>query len=232
MRLTTVSYDHRQRRYVARHFVPLRWLRESGRGKILYEWKKTFVVSFLVVAFFLFVKIVFGMAENGEVTFGEALKSSSSRKSKPAADSVAKMLAQAVRSQDNQLLEEALTSRSVAKNTVAKLPTNLVVPFLMELVKRVRAKPSRVQDLIPWIRSTLLIHMAYLASVPNIAETLGGLYELMEARQGTAEQLHRLQGRLDLMLSHMGMQDEVPDSEPEEDDLHMDGPATFFEEDE
>ena len=172
-------------------------------------------------------KLCVTMAQDGEVTFGEAL-SSSTKKSKPAADSVSKMLVQAIRSQDSQLLEEALASRAVIKNTISKLPANLVVPFLQELVKRVREKPTRIMDLVPWIRSTLVIHMAYLASVPDIAETLGGLYELMEARHGTAEKLHRLQGRLDLMLSHMGMQDEVPESDDE--DMLQAGPATFFEE--
>eukprot|EP00117_Sycon_ciliatum_P026851 scpid59745/ scgid21945/ WD repeat-containing protein 43 len=168
---------------------------------------------------------------DGDVTFGEALSSSSSsgHKSKPTADSVANMLAQAVKSQDSQLLEEALaTSRdTVIRNTINKLPSNLVVPFLLELIKRLREKPSRIMDLVPWIRATIIIHMSYLSSVPNIAETLGGLYEMMEARQGTAEQLHRLQGRLDLVLSHMGLHDEVLD---ENDDDELAGPATFYEE--
>ena len=172
------------------------------------------------------------MGEDKATTLGKAIASEDSSSAKPArptTDSVARMLAQAVRSQDRQLLEDVLSTGKevVIRNTLKKLPVELVVPFLGELVKRIQTKPSRTTDLLPWLRICLIVHVVYLASVPDIAERLGNLYELIEIRQATLPQLSRLHGRLDLLVSQLALQD-AEDEERAEDE-EMGGPLATLE---
>lgn len=160
-------------------------------------------------------------AEEDSVTLGEAisaLNSSSERQSRPTSESVARMLAQAVRSEDRQLLEDVLSTgkEAIIRNTLQRLPVELVVPFLGELVKRVQNKPSRTIDLLPWLRICLIVHVVYLASVPDISERLGALYDLIEIRQASLPQLTRLHGRLDVMASQLNLQGAEKEKKEEE----------------
>ncbi|XP_046859351.1 WD repeat-containing protein 43-like [Xenia sp. Carnegie-2017] len=137
----------------------------------------------------------------------------STRGSTPKVGSLTQMLVQALNSQDKKLLEDVLngsTKPKVIQSTLRRLPVNYVIPFLTELVQRIQSSPSRGSHLVPWIKNIMSIHMAYLMTVPNLVDSLGGLYQLFESRVGIHSRLCKLQGRLDLMLSQVAAQtDEV-----------------------
>ncbi|XP_046863644.1 WD repeat-containing protein 43-like [Xenia sp. Carnegie-2017] len=137
----------------------------------------------------------------------------STRGSTPKVGSLTQMLVQALNSQDKKLLEDVLngsTKPKVIQSTLRRLPVNYVIPFLTELVQRIQSSPSRSSYLVPWIKNIMSIHMAYLMTVPNLVDSLGGLYQLFESRVGIHSRLCKLQGRLDLMLSQVVAQtDEV-----------------------
>lgn len=128
----------------------------------------------------------------------------------PTADSLVQMLIQALHSQDNNLLEDVLwqggKKESVMKNTIKKLPVNLSIPFLTELVHKIQAMPWRGVHLTLWIKHVLSVHMAYLMTVPDLVDSLSGLYAMMESRVSIFSKLCKLQGRLDLMLSQVDSQ--------------------------
>lgn len=133
------------------------------------------------------------------------------RRSTPKAGSLTQMLIQALNSQDKKLLEDVFSVSSkpkIIQSTIKRLPVNYVIPFTTELVHRIQASPSRGCHLVPWVKSILTIHMSYLMSVPNLVESLGGLYQLFESRVGVYSRLCKLQGRLDLMLAQVSAQTE------------------------
>ena len=151
------------------------------------------------------------------------------KKGVPKAGSLTQMLVQALNSQDKKLLEDVFNVSSkpkVIQSTIRRLPVNYVIPFTTELVHRVQAAPSRGCHLVPWIKSVLTIHMSYLMSVPNLVDSLGGLYQLLESRVGVYNRLCKLQGRLDLMLAQVSAQtEEVVEEE------QLAEPMMFYKED-
>ena len=94
------------------------------------------------------------------------------------AGSLAQMLVQALHSNDNSLLDECLgnTNEAVVHNTVARLPPAYVTRLLMRVVEKFQAKPSRGLALMAWIRAVLVIHIAYLMTLPDLPNMLSGLY--------------------------------------------------------
>lgn len=129
----------------------------------------------------------------------------------PKVGSMTQMLVQALNSQDKRLLEDVLSNGAkpaIIQNTVKRLPVNCLIPFITELVHRIQASPSRGSHLVPWIKNVMTIHMSYLMSVPNLVESLGGLYQMFESRVAVYSRLCKLQGRLDLMLAQVSAQTE------------------------
>lgn len=124
----------------------------------------------------------------------------------PTADSLVQMLIQALHSQDDNLMEVVLQSDDkdfVIQNTIKRLPVNLAIPFLTELVHKIQAMPSRGEKLVQWVKHILSAHMAYLMTVPNLVDSLSGLYGILESRVNVFSKLCKLQGRLDLLLSQV-----------------------------
>ena len=129
----------------------------------------------------------------------------SSGRTPPKAESLVKMLVQALHSDDNSLLEECLntTNETVVRNTVKRLPTQYVVPFLTKTIHKFQAKPSRGVMLVPWIKTIILIHTSYLMSIPDLSKSLGGLYQLVDTRLSSFKKLLKLSGRLELIMTQI-----------------------------
>jgi len=130
-----------------------------------------------------------------------------SGRGRPQAGSLAHMLAQALHSNDQQLFEDCLntTDAAVVRNTITRLPAPLAVRFLIDIVARLEAKPSRGVQLLVWIRAVLLIHSSSLMTVPDLPNILSGLYSLVDARVAVFPRLLKLSGRLDLLLSQIAL---------------------------
>eukprot|EP00124_Ichthyophonus_hoferi_P001977 Ihof_evm9s120 gene=Ihof_evmTU9s120 len=147
----------------------------------------------------------------------------------PKADSLARLLAQALHSGDNQLLEEVLgnSTEQVIKNTVKRLPAPHVIPFLKCLIEKFQARPNRGLQLVPWMKYTILTHTSYLVTVPNLPETVGGLYQLVDGRLAVFSKLLALNGRLDLLLSQVTVRGQTEGV----DDVNVNPDAVYEEED-
>jgi len=123
----------------------------------------------------------------------------------PKADSSAVLLTQALKNEDNALLEDCLSCRdhTLITNTVRRLPVTSVLPFLKQVSNRVRSKPGRASTLVFWIRAVLTEHTAYLTSVPAAGGVLAELFQAADARLGNFDRFLKLQGRLDLIMAHI-----------------------------
>ncbi|KAG0044400.1 Small subunit (SSU) processome component [Linnemannia elongata] len=118
------------------------------------------------------------------------------------------MLIQALHSNDLQLLEACLTYNNVdvIRNTVRRLPTAYVIPFLTQVIHKFQQKPSRGEALLEWIKAVLLIHTAYLMTVPDLVKKLSNFYQTLDSRVSVYSKLINLHGRLDLVMSQVEMQ--------------------------
>ncbi|KAF9183780.1 WD repeat-containing protein 43 [Haplosporangium sp. Z 767] len=141
---------------------------------------------------------------------GKKLKQSAGSKNKyptPKANSLQQMLIQALHSNDLQLLEACLTFNNVEviRNTVRRLPTAYVVPFLTQVIHKFQQKPNRGEALLEWIKAVLLIHTAYLMTVPDLIKKLSNFYQTLDSRVSVFQKLLNLHGRLDLVMSQIEM---------------------------
>ena len=62
-----------------------------------------------------------------------------------------------------------------------------------------------VLDISLIVHASILNSARFRSQVPNLVESLGGLYQLFETRVGVYSRLCKLQGRLDLMLAQVRM---------------------------
>ena len=136
----------------------------------------------------------------------------------PKAGSLVVLLSQAVHTNDFLLLEQCLatTDAHVINSTIRRLPTQHVVPFLKQLIHRFQIKPSRGAALAVWIRAVISLHTAYLMTVPDLVDQLGGLYQTVESRLVVFKRLLRLSGRLDLITAQISNRSAPADAD---DDL-------------
>ncbi|KAI9204449.1 WD40-repeat-containing domain protein [Polychytrium aggregatum] len=125
----------------------------------------------------------------------------------PTASSLHHMLTQAVHSGDKQLLERCLEIKNpdIILATVRRLPTAQIVPFLEQLVDKLQKRPNRATVLIEWVRAVILVHAAYLMTVPNLVKQLSLLYQTLDSRVNVFSKMLKLSGRLDLVLSQIAM---------------------------
>lgn len=130
--------------------------------------------------------------------------------------SLASSLSQALHSADTSLLTSCLNHNDaiLIRNTVRKISGPLAVKLLEECVNRLNgvgghhvSKGSmgsqKARGLIEWVRATLLNHMGYLMSLPNLVSRLSGLHGTLTTRLATHERLLALNGRLELVLSQI-----------------------------
>jgi U3 small nucleolar RNA-associated protein 5 len=59
---------------------------------------------------------------------------------------------------------------------------------------------------IKWLKCILIIHTSFLMSYPDLIDSLGSLFEMMNARTKLFPQLSKLQGKLQLVMSQISLQ--------------------------
>ncbi|CEP10722.1 hypothetical protein [Parasitella parasitica] len=125
----------------------------------------------------------------------------------PAAGSLQTVLVQALHSNDAGLLEACLqhTKPDVISSTVRRLPTEYLIPLLLELIQKFQEKPGRAPALLVWIKSVLLIHTAYLMTVPDLVGKLSNFYQALDTRVGVFPKMLALRGRLDIVQSQVNV---------------------------
>jgi len=88
---------------------------------------------------------------------------------------------------------------------VRRLPTEYLIPLLLELIQKFQEKPGRAPALLIWIKSVLLIHTAYLMTVPDLVGKLSNFYQALDTRLGVFPKLLALRGRLDIVQSQVNV---------------------------
>jgi hypothetical protein len=139
-------------------------------------------------------------------SFGSLLESAEGIKAdQPKVESVKSALIQAIKTDDNEQLSSIFnnTQMSIIQKTVAGIPTNYVIPLLKYIISKFRSNPKFGLNLINWMKVVLIEHTSYLMTVPELVKILAELYTTIDSRVSVLDDLLKLQGRMDLLLSQI-----------------------------
>lgn len=125
----------------------------------------------------------------------------------PTSDSLVTLIEQALQSGDNALLEQCLMCEDgfVIEETSKRLPATRVLVLMKRLVSKFEKSPSRGLLLTKWLAALLRHHTAFLISMPSLAQEVAGLSEMLQQRLSTYARLSALSGRMDLLMSQIGL---------------------------
>ncbi|KAF2105527.1 Dip2/Utp12 family-domain-containing protein [Lophiotrema nucula] len=134
-----------------------------------------------------------------------ATKSSNAPLSVPNASSLGTVLSQALKTNDQGLLDSCLRVVDVDTiyATVERLPSPLVGSLLEKLATRLHRRPGRAGMLMIWVQWSLAAHGGYLASQPQIVKQLATLNKVLKERASGLNPLLALKGRLDMLHAQM-----------------------------
>jgi len=178
------------------------------------------------------------MAEPEEPTFGEllaskhpheisiasALHSDSSataltvknRLPIPSGMSLGTVLTQALRTNDQNLLERCLHTLDVniVKNTIQRLDSNLAGVLLGKLAERLASRPGRYGNLITWVQWTCIAHGGAIAAQPDVTAKVRTLYQVLGQRAKTLDNLLLLKGKLDMLDAQLSYRKQLAAQRP------------------
>lgn len=129
----------------------------------------------------------------------------------PKTDNLLVLLVQGLQSNDAKMLNHVLQHKNekVVAKTVRMLPSNHIISLVRELNKRLQGHAQSGIGIVKWLKCVLMIHTSYLMSYPDLVNSLGSVYEMMNARTKLFPQLSKLQGKLQLVMSQVTSQAEA-----------------------
>ncbi|KAJ8959403.1 hypothetical protein NQ318_022091 [Aromia moschata] len=139
----------------------------------------------------------------------------------PKVDNVAQLLMQGLHSKDKSILRTVLCKRdeNVIRNTVKRLPIQMLIPLIQELATYVQGKTLSSQIGAIWLKHILQVHAGILISNPELPDLLGSMLGSIESRLTLLTPLNKLKGRLDLLVSQVSRNSTQDTGENEEQAL-------------
>ncbi|PSN61290.1 NUC189-domain-containing protein [Corynespora cassiicola Philippines] len=149
-----------------------------------------------------------------------ATASNSRPLSAPSATSLGTVLTQALRTNDQELLDSCLRVIDVDTiyATIERLPSPLVGTLLQKLAERLHKQRGRAAMGIVWLQWSLVAHGGYLASQPQLVRQLATLNKVLKERASGLQPLLSLKGRLDMLQAQMELRRRNQRAADDEDD--------------
>ena len=131
----------------------------------------------------------------------------------PSANSLGTVLNQALKSNDDELLESCLRTpdKATVRATVERMHPPLAATLLSKLAERMYRRPARAGPLMLWIQWTLVSHGGYLAGQPELMRQLGSLHDVLSERARGLQPLLSLKGKLDMLDAQMQLRKRMSD---------------------
>ncbi|KAK0056910.1 WD repeat-containing protein 43 [Biomphalaria pfeifferi] len=135
-------------------------------------------------------------------------------KQQPVANTLCRLLQQALLSGDHKLLTGVFqeTNETIVRNTLKRLPVSCIVPLVKVIEAGMMGHAQHAWNLSRWTSCLISCHSSYILSVPEIITTMNKLYQTLISRQKFFPKMLQLKGRLDL-VKQGGSSKEVDDED-------------------
>merc|ERR1712230_299886 len=129
----------------------------------------------------------------------------------PSGMSLGTVLTQALRTNDNNLLEACLHTLdiTIVKNTIQRLDPGLAGALLSKLAERLASRPGRYGNLIAWVQWTCIAHGGAIAAQPDVTGKVRTLYQILGQRVRSMDSLLLLKGKLDMLDAQLRYRKDV-----------------------
>merc|ERR1711939_1182958 len=129
----------------------------------------------------------------------------------PSGMSLGTVLTQALRTNDNNLLEARLHTLdiTIVKNTIQRLDPGLAGALLSKLAERLASRPGRYGNLIAWVQWTCIAHGGAIAAQPDVTGKVRTLYQILGQRVRSMDSLLLLKGKLDMLDAQLRYRKDV-----------------------
>lgn len=149
----------------------------------------------------------------------------------PSGVSLSTVLSQSLRNNDNTLLESCFhtTDIDIIRATIQRLDTSLAPSLLQKLAERLARRPGRYGQLLVWVQWLCVAHGGAIAGRPDILKRFSSLFNVLDQRSRSLDNLLLLKGKLDMMDAQMGLRKEMQsraihqDSQDMENVIYIEG---------
>jgi U3 small nucleolar RNA-associated protein 5 len=166
---------------------------------------------------------------------GTLIAQSSSRRAMvpTTATSLSTVLAQALRTNDADLLESCFSVHDLesVRTTISRLDSSLVERLLHVLADKLHKRPGRANNLMVWVQWSLVAHGGYLATRADLLTKLGALNRVIRERASGLQPLLTLKGKLDMLTAQLELRKRAADDSRDRRDDDDDEVVIYVESD-
>ncbi|OJJ44052.1 hypothetical protein ASPZODRAFT_135497 [Penicilliopsis zonata CBS 506.65] len=149
----------------------------------------------------------------------------------PAGVSLATVLTQSLKTNDNEMLESCFHTNdlSIIRTTIQRLDSSLAATLLQKLAERLAARPGRYGHLLVWVQWACVAHGGALAGRPELLNRMSSLFKIMDQRSSSLSSLLLLKGKLDMLDAQLGLRQslrsgaEGMESDDEDNVIYVEG---------
>lgn len=133
------------------------------------------------------------------------------RLQKHTSGSLTVVLSQALRNNDQALLETVLVNRdpSIVQSTISRLDSSLAVTLLDKLAEKLTRQQLRFDQMNFWLKWIIIIHGGVLSSLPNVSHKLANLHAVLDKKASKLPRLLELQGRVSMLQQQNSLKREI-----------------------
>jgi U3 small nucleolar RNA-associated protein 5 len=125
----------------------------------------------------------------------------------PSGISLSTVLTQALRTNDNNLLESCFhnTDTQIIRSTIQRMDSSLTGILIQKLAERLSSRPGRYGHLLVWVQWICVAHGGAIASQPEVVSKIKILYKVLNQRSKALDSLLLLKGKLDMLDAQLGL---------------------------
>lgn len=129
----------------------------------------------------------------------------------PSGISIATVLNQALRTNDDHLLESCLQhpDTQIVRSTIQRMDPSLAGFLMHKLAERLSSRPGRYGNLLVWVQWICVAHGGAIGSNPNILSKIKTLYEVLNQRSKSLDSLLLLKGKLDMLDAQLSLRKQL-----------------------
>lgn len=129
----------------------------------------------------------------------------------PSGISLSTVLTQALRTNDNNLLESCFhnTDTQIIRSTIQRIDSSLAGILIQKLAERLSSRPGRYGHLLVWVQWLCVAHGGAIGGQPDVLNRIKTLYKVLNQRSKALNPLLLLKGKLDMLDAQLGLRKQL-----------------------